>query len=197
VKTEVLIDEKHKLETEIEFCTMAKSKSIDKSVKKAAQTQKKKRDVQVVPCPMAFPISNKPSRKRSRDQKPERRDSNRGDKRSSKLLDWHDTAKEIRAYGATTFVGKQKRDYEDEKYFSLTGRHKKKPQTPLPILRGIKKAAAKREAKEREEARQAGIVLPKARKEDKMHDSTYRIHGPAPNIGFMKAGVFRVKKKER
>mmetsp|Transcript_15613 Transcript_15613/g.38490 ORF Transcript_15613/g.38490 Transcript_15613/m.38490 type:complete len:176 (+) Transcript_15613:60-587(+) len=167
--------------------------------KKATKRQKPKRQIEVVRAPGAFPISTTArARKRSREQTVDRNESqsNSGG-RSSKLLDWDDTAKEIRAYGATAFVGKQKRNYKDEEYFKLTGRQKKKPQTPLPILRGIKKAAAKREAKERQEAREAGIVLPKAKKDSEKFDSTYRSYGPAPNIGFMKGGVFRVQKKQR
>ena len=165
--------------------------------KKAVKRQKPKRQIEVVKAPGAFPISKTASsRKRSREKNTERDEQPQANSgKSSKLLDWDETAKEIRAYGATAFVGKQKRNYQDEEYLKLTGRQKKKPQTPLPILRGIKKAAAKREAKEREEARQAGIVLPKAKKEDEKKDSTYRSYGPAPNIGFMKGGVFRVQKK--
>ncbi|KAL3943914.1 MAG: hypothetical protein SGBAC_002031 [Bacillariaceae sp.] len=167
--------------------------------KKAAKRQKPQRQIEVVRAPGAFPISTTArARKRSREKPVERIESQQPNSRgSSKLLDWHDTAKEIRAYGATAFAGKQKRNYQDEEYFKLTGRQKKKPQTPLPILRGIKKAAAKREAKERQEAREAGIVLPKAAKDSEKSDSTYRSYGPAPNIGFMKGGVFRVQKKRR
>ena len=116
-------------------------------------------------------------------------------------MDWHDTAKEIRNYGATAFVGKQKRDYEDEQYYQLTGRHKKKHQVPLPIVRGIKKAAAKRDARAREEAKAAGIVLPTSqtknkRQEENTYDSTYRTYGPAPSVGFMKNGILRVDNKK-
>ncbi len=162
-------------------------------------------EVQVIKCPSAFPISTKvtEAKKRPRDLQsdgklvPEKPVPYKKKKKDNSLLDWHDTVKEIRAYGATAFEGKQKRDYQDEQYFKLTGRHKKKPQTPLPILRGIKKAAAKREAKAREEARQAGIVLPKAKRETKKTDSTYENFGPAPNIGFMKQGIYRVKDKKK
>jgi hypothetical protein len=180
---------------------MSKSKASDKSAKKAPQKLKKKREVQVVKAPTAFTISSSDfavslRKKRSLEQNHEKVDKNPRDDRPSKLLDWHDTAKEIRAYGAKAFVGKQKRDYEDEQYFALTRRHKKKPQTPLPILRGIKKAAAKREVKERQEAREAGIIIPKAKEEKNKSSSTNRVYGPAPNIGFMKGGVFRVQKQK-
>jgi hypothetical protein len=182
----------------------------------------KRREVQVVKCPSAFPISTKTKagggRKRSRDDFPaivDQRSNNHGHGRdvisssnnnnssntrskdsATNLLDWHETAKEIRAFGATAFVGQQRRDYQDEQYFRLTGRHKKKQKVPLPIVRGVKKAAAKREAKEREEARQAGIIIPKSStgKDSKKSDSTYRVHGPAPSIGFMKNGVYKVSK---
>lgn len=165
------------------------------------------KSVAVFKCPSAFPISTN-SRKRPRrishkdEERPSSFTSNNQKTNkintNNKLLDWHETAKEIRAYGATAFVGKQKRDYEDEQYFQLTGRHKKKPKTPLPLVRALKKAADKREAKAREEARQAGIILPTTSKEEKKKkmeskaDSAYRNHGPAPSIGFMKNGMYRV-----
>mmetsp|Transcript_20536 Transcript_20536/g.33018 ORF Transcript_20536/g.33018 Transcript_20536/m.33018 type:complete len:190 (+) Transcript_20536:83-652(+) len=184
---------------------------------KSKQQKKSNRQVQVVKCPSAFPVSSS-SRKRPRDagaafsndtsnnprhHNPGRNGASAKKNQSSELLDWHDTAKEIRAYASAAFTGKQKRDYEDEQYFMLTGRHKKKQKVPLPIVRGIKKAAAQREAKAREEARQAGIVIPKATKETKKSDAAYRVHGPAPSIGFVKQGVYRVsnnnanKKKRR
>merc|ERR1712146_163817 len=87
------------------------------------------------------------------------------------------------------------RDYEDEKYYQLTGRHKKKQKVPLPLVRGLRRAAAKRDAKAREEARQSGIVLPKQKEvssKKSMSDAEFRKFGPAPNIGFMKSGVYRV-----
>lgn len=177
-------------------------------------SSKKRREVQVVSCPSPFPISDKkkPGRDNNINNNSRKRPLN-GDKstsassqnskqgsssdRSTKLLDWHETAKEIRAYGATAFERKQKRDYEDEQYFKLTGRHKKKHQVPLPIVRGIRKAAEKRDAKLRQEAQQAGIVLPKksatVKKAGKSFQK-YQQDGPAPSIGFTKNGVYRVSK---
>ena len=170
-----------------------KSKAAKTSEASASKKAKPKREVQVVSCPSAFPISEKSGmRKRPRDER--KKESNQKSAKGS-LLDWHETAKEIRKYGASQFVGKQKRDYEDEQYFNLTGRHKKKDKVPLPILRGLKKAAAKRDARARQEAREAGIVLPKAQKEVKKSSSTYRTYGPAPSVGFMKNGVLKVNKK--
>jgi hypothetical protein len=179
------------------------SKAVASSTSKVSKAGKQ---VQVISCPSPFPISTKTAaeRKRPRDSQessgPIRSNDRFNRKKKNKkngLLDWHDTVKEIRAYGATAFEGKQKRDFQDEQYYNLTGRHKAKPQTPLPIVRGIKKAAAKRDAKAREEARQAGIILPKAKGETKKRDKTFEIFGPAPSIGFVKKGVFRAPKKDK
>ena len=159
--------------------------------------KKAKREVKVVKCPSAFPISTK-AKKRPRDFDNDSKFNNdRRSKPKEKFLDIHEAAKEIRAYGAQAFIGKQKRDYEDEKYFKLTGRHKKKNACPLPLVRGLRKAAAKREQKAREEARKSGIVIPKQKEETShksMTDADFRKFGPAPNIGFMKSGVYRVSK---
>ena len=169
-----------------------------KSDESTAKPKKAKREIQVVSCPSAFPISDKkskPNRKRARDDPTNKKSKRKHQESTANLLDWHETTKEIRAYGATAFVGKQKRDFQDEQYFQLTGRHQKKQKVPLPIVRGIRKAAAKRNAKLREEAQKAGVVLPKSSQKEekkKQQDSTYRSHGPAPSIGFMKHGVFRV-----
>ena len=196
---------------------MAKSSKQNTKEKKQQQPVKKKREVQVVSCPSAFPISDRSSssassaatanRKRPRQQSPNGKSSSsssdrgsKNDRSSSKFLDWHDTAKEIRNYGATAFVGKAKRNYEDEQYYQLTGRHKKKQKMPLPMVRGLKKAAAKREQRQREEAKAAGIVLPaqsKKQGKDSARDSAYRSYGPAPSVGFMKNGVLRVNDKKK
>lgn len=179
---------------------MASSKTQGKiTPSAAAKKAKPKREVQVVSCPGAFPIST--SKKRPREpinKETKKQAAVRARREKNKdCLDWYDTANEIRAYGATAFVGKQKRDYQDDEYLQLTGRHKKKQQVPLPIVRGIKKAAEKRDAKARQEAKEAGIVLPKAKKEAKKPSTTNRNYGPAPNIGFMKRGVFRMKDKKK
>jgi hypothetical protein len=116
---------------------------------------------------------------------------------NKKLLDWNDVAQEVREFGSKGFEGKRKRSYEEEQYRQLTGRDKKKHQVPLPIVRGIRKKAAEREARMLQEARDSGMVLPKQKKREKnrkSQDSTSRVHGPAPSIGFMKRGVFRVAK---
>eukprot|EP00977_Amphora_coffeiformis_P011212 scaffold2688_cov157-Amphora_coffeaeformis.AAC.4 len=120
-------------------------------------------------------------------------------KKREKLLDWHETAREVRKLGATGFVKKQKRDYEDEEYKRLTGRERKRQHVPLPILKGMKRKRAQREATALAEAKAAGLVLPKsAKKESKFsrhNKGSSRSHGPAPSIGFVKKGVLQLKKK--
>mmetsp|Transcript_2918 Transcript_2918/g.8011 ORF Transcript_2918/g.8011 Transcript_2918/m.8011 type:complete len:184 (+) Transcript_2918:107-658(+) len=165
-----------------------KARKIDETPKKA------KREVKVVRCPSAFPISDKPKKRPRGDESKGDRD---GDRKAPEFLDLHEAAKEIRAYGAQAFIGKQKRDYEDAKYRRLTGRDRKKNSCPLPLQRGLKRAAAKREKKAREEARKSGLVIPKQKDETSkksMSDADFRKFGPAPNIGFMKSGVYRVSK---
>ena len=52
------------------------------------------------------------------------------------------------------------RQHQKEQYELLTGRTKKQHAVPLPIVRGIRKKAVAREARIRQEAQDAGIVLP-------------------------------------
>jgi len=118
-------------------------------------------------------------------------------------IDFDETVREIRSLGSTQFTGKQKRQYEDEKYRELTGREKKKQKVPLKIVRGIKKKAAIRERRIEQENKEAGIVTASTNKkkmnkgysEQNRKDS--RIHGPAPSIGFTKNGVLSVRKEKR
>jgi hypothetical protein len=157
--------------------------------------KKRKRTVQVLTAAAPFPISKKPKR-------PPRLESDKASAAQQKdksLLDWHDTVKEIRNYGATAFVGAQKRNFEKEQYKLLTGREKKSHHVPLPIVRGIKKKAAQRHEKVLQEAKDAGIVLPKEVLQTKkeVKKDLARIYGPAPSVGFMNKGVLKVKDKGR
>jgi serine/threonine-protein kinase RIO1 len=118
----------------------------------------------------------------------------------AKLLDWHETAKEVRNYGAKAFEGERKRNFKDEQYQLLTGHAPKKQRVPLPIVRGIRKAAAKREKKQLEEAREAGIILPKPRSnksKSKAADRTSQLFGPAPSIGAVRKGMLKLKGKPK
>lgn len=150
-----------------------------------------KRPVEVISSGVAFPISTRPPKQastRHEKQSPQKR-------KNPPELDFTQASQEVRHFGSNQFVGKSKREYEDEQYFKLTGRKRKKHQVPLPIVRGIKKKAAERDARAREEAKQAGIVLPQPKKEKKRHDNTSKVYGPAPTVGFMQKGILRVKDK--
>lgn len=131
---------------------------------KEPKDRKRPREVQVVKAPSGFPISLHKKKRGALPSDGKKRgiESNTRSKKQERLLDWSETAKEIHAFGAKAFVGKQKRNYEEEQYKLLTGREKKKHQrVPLPIVRGIKKKAAQREARQIQEAKEAGIVMPK------------------------------------
>ena len=115
-------------------------------------------------------------------------------------LDFDDTVREIHKLGSTQFIGKQKKEYEAEQYKKLTGREKKKQKVPVKIVRGIKKAAAKRDARNMKEMKEAGVVTAvkntsqkKSYSEKNRRDS--RIHGPSPSAGYMSKGIMRVVKK--
>jgi hypothetical protein len=153
--------------------------------------KKRRREVQVVTCPTDFPqdprANSASARPRERERKEQRFDNN---SKKETFLDWNDTAREVRTLGSQAFMGKEKREYRQEEYTRLTGRKEKQQRVPLPIQRGIKKKAAQRLERQREEARQAGIILPVAKKEK---PRVNKDQGPAPSIGYMKKGVFRVK----
>ena len=171
--------------------------------KKEPKGKRKRREIQVVSCPSDFPISarnlgTKPSQEREASSNQDGDDRAAQQQAKKQLLDWRETAKEIRSLGATTFEGKQKRNFRDEEYEFLTARKRKKQSVPLKIAQGVKKAADKRLEKKMKEARESGTVLPKSltKKQKKPVDKTARIHGPAPGVGFMKKGVLRVNKPE-
>jgi Domain of unknown function (DUF4602) len=186
--------------------TTTTTTSAHKGPAAVSKLKRRRPEVQVVTCAAAFPISNKPKRSKEEAKWPMSNDAKSSGSRNSsdKLLDWHDTVKQVRHLGLTGMVGVQKRNHLDEQYKQLTGRDKKKHQVPLPIVRGIKRKAATREARLRQEAKEAGIVLPTAAKtatlqgsQDRKKDSTNRVHGPAPSIGFMKKGIFRVPSNQK
>jgi peptidyl-prolyl cis-trans isomerase SDCCAG10 len=149
--------------------------------------------VETIVASTGFPISSKPKKFPKNDNDGGAID-NKG--KAEKLLDWHETAHEVRRLGASAFVKQQKRDFQDEDYLRLTGRERKKQQVPLPIVLGIKKKQAQREAAALAEARAAGMVLPKqAKKEKKKESRDSRWNGPAPSIGFVKKGILQLKRK--
>ena len=152
--------------------------------------------VETVVAATGFPVSKRP---RSSSSSTPAKDGStpppKKGRKPEKMLDWHETAREVRKLGATGFVKKQKRDYEDEEYKRLTGRERKKQHVPLPIIRGMKKKRAQLEVAALAEAKSAGMVLPKSAKKEKKFSKDSRQHGPAPSIGFVKKGVLQLKKK--
>ena len=115
-------------------------------------------------------------------------------------LEFGDVVREVRTLAATAYLGQEKRKHDDEQYRILTGRHRTPHHVPLPILRGIRKKAAQRQAQQEQEARAAGMVLPTRssssnKKTTKQQESgkVARQFGPAPSIGFTRKGVYRVQ----
>lgn len=186
--------------------------------RKRARTLAQPSSVQVINCASAFPISSRKNSEQKRIstipkpdplQQPatntQHKDIPHDHVSPSKILDWNVTVSEVRSLASTAFVGQQKRDFEAEAYMKLTGRKPRQQNVPMQIRRGIQRKAAQREAQQLQEARAAGIVLPtKSKKQTKQNrdnnfkkkqiDSTSRLHGPAPSIGFVKKGVYRVNR---
>ena len=169
-----------------------------------SSTQKKRKSVEVVIAPSSFPnfasFSSSSSTNHSA-RKFNKLGNDKSNLKSSVMeLDFNETVKEIHALGSTLFTGKQKRQYEAEKYMALTGREMKKQKVPLKIVRGIKKAAAKREARKEKEALESGVVTATKRKDSKKKNYSEksrrdsRLHGPSPSIGFTKNGMLHVRK---
>jgi len=172
------------------------------SSQKRRRSQEQASSVQVVQCGSAFPISTR-VRSSSQNKKKSSSSPRREEDADNNVLDWNDTVREVRSFAATAYTGRQKRDHADAEYARLMGDStikRKQQHVPLPIRLGIQRKAAEREARRLREAREAGIVLPSASSSSKADkkkpaDSTARVHGPAPSIGFVKRGVYRVQKK--
>jgi len=195
---------------------MSKNKSQEKKAavaKAVAKKAKKNRpEVQVVVASSGFPISSRPSAQRkppparpTTESLPRPQQDGRSEKKNKSnplILDLNEAKKEVRSYGATAFVGKQKKSFQDEQYKLLTGRDRKQPKMPPNIARLVRKKALAREEKMIAEAKQAGFVLPKSalesQQEQKRKKSSQRQgewNGPAPSVGFTKDGVLKLTKK--
>lgn len=159
--------------------------------------KKQRKPVVVVSAPSSFPDFSQfggSSAKSKRKNQQQESTSKKGIE-----IDFDNTAREIHKLGSTQFIGKQKKQYEAEQYKALTGREKKQHKVPVKIVRGIKKAAAKREARIMKEMKDAGIVTANVAKKEKRTYSEQnrrdtRIHGPSPSAGFMMKGVLNVKR---
>jgi hypothetical protein len=166
----------------------------------------KQREVQVVTCPLDFPTTvkkrNDASSPRATRHSPEdtlKQETSSQQQQQEELLDWNDTCREMKQLVASSsaFSKQTKRQYQQEEYQRLTGRrhHRKKQHVPQYIVRGIKKKAKARLEKQQEEATLHGIVLPPSMhpKQTREKSNKRNYHsGPAPSIGYMKRGVYRV-----
>jgi len=182
--------------------------------KKTAPAKKKnskrpRRAVQVVTCPSDFPTlsprksddTRDTSKRFSQSRRHDDDETSRGNHDSELLLDWNVAAREVKAFASSAFSGKTKRQYKQEEYTRLTGRKMKQQHVPQHIVRGIKKKAKQRMEAQVQEARLNGIVLPTTSSSSRINDGKGKKHntnyhsGPAPSIGYMKQGVYRVKKR--
>lgn len=181
--------------------------------------------VQVVQCGRAFPISSagassslggaaisttsfinhqQPSHNKGGGATVDK--NNNHDNNATDLLEFDVAVREVRTLAATAYLGQEKRHHDDEQYRLLTGRDRTRHHVPLPILRGIRKKAAQRQARQDQEARAAGIVRPthnsssnssnKTAKHQKDVGKVTRQFGPAPSIGFTRKGVYRVQHQD-
>lgn len=132
--------------------------------------QKRRRKVEVVICPDAFPdfttVGGSHSR---RDQ--QRRSLARGGREGQKTskggndidgelpaLNIQETIREVHKYGADGFVGVQKKAHANSEYERLTGRTAKRQKMPTKIVVGMRRKQLKRKEREEREAKESGVV---------------------------------------
>ena len=191
--------------------------------------KKRKREVQVVVCPSAFPDFTTVGGSTSRRVQKERGipSKYREDKASATTgldLDVQETIREVHKFGATGFQGSQKKSHEKAEYEWLTGRTQKRQKIPTNIIVGMRKKAMKREERQKKELQESGVVShhssskkskkkrrddePKAgpgvvqgvfgsnnrKKRGNRRSMDAGSFGPAPDVGFMKQGILRVKR---
>ncbi|GMH70398.1 hypothetical protein TrVE_jg14232 [Triparma verrucosa] len=113
--------------------------------------------------------------------------------------DFNKMFKEVQTKGQQQFTGYAKKLYKEEDYEKKTGKKLKRQSVPRNILAGMIKKQAGKEEKAERIAREAGIVTAKKKKgKRKSYSEASRkdsqVAGPAPNIGFMSGGMFKVNK---
>ena len=208
--------------------------------------QKRKRSVEVVVCPTAFPdfstVGGSTSRLREQQRnnlasstnnrckghKYGARDRSEYNKKDMPpALDMQETIREVHKFGAEGFTGVQKKSHQNAELERLTGRTAKRQKIPTKILVGMRKKAMKREEREKQELKESGVVSHHSsssnatkkkakdrqiRKDDQggsrlrgVFGSNHarntgdrrrmdpRSFGPAPDVGFMRKGMLKVK----
>jgi len=165
----------------------------------ASPGTKRKRQVQVVVCPSAFPDFTTVGGSTSRRQEQQRlvkaggvntsrskygaSNSKRRGKESESSndqdaagpeLDVQETIREIHAFGAEGFTGTQKKSHQSAEYEKLTGRVAKRQKMPTRIVVGMRQKAMKREARQQQEIKESGVVSHHSGKKKKDRDRDYR-----------------------
>ena len=163
---------------------------------------KKKTDVVVVECPSAFPPGwRERSSAGGNGSKFDKSRSNKPKGKHGRELDFQQISKEVRELGSTTFTGYDKKVFHERKYEEVTGLKKKREKIPIKILRGKKAKYAAKINKIEAEAKEAGIILATKKKEKRNFSlekrKAERSAGPAPSIGFMMKGTYRVRDTKR
>lgn len=214
----------------------AKSGKSDGSSSTAANEvrQKRKRTVEVIVCPTAFPdfstVGGSTTRRREQQRNSLTRINNGGHNKDilPPTLDIQETIREVHKFGAEGFTGVQKKSHQNAELERLTGRTTKRQKIPTKILVGMRKKALKREEREKKELKESGVVghhssssqgtKKKTNDRRRGKDSqggTRRLNGvfgsnharntgdrrrmdprsfgPAPDVGFMRKGMLKVK----
>lgn len=195
------------------------------STKAVKKRKRPKREVLVVECPTDVFEDTKPSstsatavvansrhgKKNATGPASSVSDTRTGETKNSTsrqddaVLDWHTAAKEVRALGTTGLGRRDQRKYQEKEYERLTGRQQKGQKMPLPLVRKLRASRQQKEDYRIAAAKEAGVVLAKTsntnddnkRQYKRGHSKRNHLYGPAPSIGFMKDGVYRVSKSER
>eukprot|EP00571_Detonula_confervacea_P016950 CAMPEP_0172303942 /NCGR_PEP_ID=MMETSP1058-20130122/5427_1 /TAXON_ID=83371 /ORGANISM="Detonula confervacea, Strain CCMP 353" /LENGTH=227 /DNA_ID=CAMNT_0013014979 /DNA_START=88 /DNA_END=771 /DNA_ORIENTATION=+ len=135
----------------------------------AAPGTKRKREVQVVVCPSAFPDFTTVGGSTSRRQEQQRLVKFGGNKKYDAKkeaddeelgpeLDVQETIREVHAFGAEGFTGVQKKSHQSAEYKKLTGRTAKRQKMPTKIVVGMRQKAMKREERQQQELKESGVV---------------------------------------
>jgi Domain of unknown function (DUF4602) len=169
--------------------------------KKSASTRAQRQPVVVVAAPSGFPISNKRTPSTIREPRKQSTNNDNNNRQNDiKLLDWKETTREVHKLGTTGLASDKQRSFKDEEYFRLTGRYPKKQKMALPMVRSLRKKRAAQEAKERAQAREMGVILPKETKattSSSKQKKNEALFGPAPSIGRVKGGMLKVKQDQK
>eukprot|EP00986_Skeletonema_menzelii_P012785 scaffold7198_cov150-Skeletonema_menzelii.AAC.11 len=138
--------------------------SMPKTPATASSGKKRKREVQVVVCPSAFPdfttVGGSTSRRLQKERgiPPKDKESITTTTTTGVDLDVQQTIREIHKFGATGFQGSQKKTHEKAEYEWLTGRVQKRQKIPTKILVGMRQKALKREERQKKELKESGVV---------------------------------------